>query len=432
MHFSEFGLHPKTLKAIEDTGYVTPTPIQQEAIPLVLHGLDVVGCAQTGTGKTASFTLPMIERLLTGRRRARMPRALVLTPTREIAMQVEDNFKKYSKYHELECALLVGGMSPVNQQKLLTKGVDVLIATPGRLLEQVEKGNVVLLDVSIFIIDEADRMLDMGFIPDIERIAAQLPAKRQTLMFSATMPDAIRKLAGKFLRMPQEVSITPTMMTADRVEQFACRVPAEFKDKQAALLQIITERNLTRAIIFCNRKVNVTALCKAMKKQGIDVAELHGDMMQGERMGTLEKFKADKIAFLVASDVAARGLHVDALPTVINFDVPNQPDDYVHRIGRTGRAGESGQSYTLVSPADAKAFAALEAHTGKPLTWLEGGVAPVSPAVPARRTPAHKSTAKPVPAPKKAQALSKQPTPELQINSGFGDDLPAFLRQSIG
>jgi superfamily II DNA/RNA helicase len=376
--FADLGLHEKTLTAVAESGYIHPTHIQQQAIPVVLEGRDVLGCAQTGTGKTASYTLPLIERLITGRARARMPRCLILAPTREIAMQVEENFAKYGKYHRLSTALLIGGMSPVEQERALLRGVDVLIATPGRLLEHFEKGKIILNDVRYLIIDEADRMLDMGFIPDIEIIVAKLPRTRQTLMFSATMPKAIRTLAEQFLHQPVEITITPKAMTAANVTQYVVPAPDDFAGKRAVLRALIAEQAIAKAIIFLNRKRDVDILAKSLQQHGYRVAAMHGDMTQGERLRTLDQFKADGFDFLVASDVAARGIHVEGLPAVINFDVPHIPDDYVHRIGRTGRAGQMGRAYTIASAEHGKYLEAVVDYTRTTFTRLELAVAPSS------------------------------------------------------
>ena len=390
-----------------ESGYIHPTAIQQQAIPVVLQGRDVLGCAQTGTGKTASYTLPLIERLITGRARARMPRCLILAPTREIAMQVEENFIKYGKYHRLSTALLIGGMSPVEQERALMRGVDVLIATPGRLLEHFEKGKIILTDVRYLIIDEADRMLDMGFIPDIETIVSKLPAARQTLMFSATMPKAIRKLAEQFLNDPVEITITPKAMTAANVVQYLVPAPDAFAQKRDLLRKLVREQEIAKAIIFLNRKRDVDALAKTLEQSGYRVAAMHGDMTQGERLRTLDQFKADSFDFLVASDVAARGIHVEGLPAVINFDVPHIPDDYVHRIGRTGRAGQTGKAYTIASHEHAKYLEAVLEYTKAEFITLDLGVAQAGPAGersdaegarkrPARsRTPRERKTAEP-------------------------------------
>ena len=363
MKFDELGLSPAVLQAVTDAGYTSPTPIQAQAIPYVLMGRDVLGCAQTGTGKTAGFTLPMIDILSAGRAKARMPRSLILEPTRELAAQVAENFEIYGKHTRLSMALLIGGVSFGDQEKKLDRGVDVLIATPGRLLDHIERGKVLLSDVKVLVIDEADRMLDMGFIPDIERIVGMLPKLRQTLFFSATMPPEIRKLADKFLMNPKEVSVAPPATVASTVRQGLAIVPAS--DKRDALRRLIEREDVQNAIIFCNRKRDVDILFKSLKSHGLDVGALHGDMVQSVRTETLERFKNGEIRLLVASDVAARGLDVDNLSHVFNFDVPTHPEDYVHRIGRTGRAGRSGAAFTLAAPDEGRYVAAIEQLSGQ-------------------------------------------------------------------
>jgi superfamily II DNA/RNA helicase len=357
MDFSELGLSPELLRAVSDAGYTTPTPIQQQAIPHVTAGRDVLGCAQTGTGKTAGFALPMIDKLTAGRARARMPRSLVLEPTRELATQVEAAFEVYGKHHKLTTALLIGGESFGDQERKLDRGVDVLIATPGRMLDLFERGKILLSDVRILVIDEADRMLDMGFIPDVERIVGLLPKQRQTLFFSATMPAEIRRLADAFLRTPVEVSVAPPASPAETVAQSIVVVHAE--DKREALRRLIRSEDVKNALIFCNRKKDVDILFKSLSKHGFDAAALHGDMVQSKRTETLERFRNNEIRLLVCSDVAARGLDIQGLSHVFNFDVPYHAEDYVHRIGRTGRAGRQGRSFTLAAPEDGKNVAAI-------------------------------------------------------------------------
>ncbi|MBV9834418.1 MAG: DEAD/DEAH box helicase [Alphaproteobacteria bacterium] len=369
MTFDALGLSPEVLKAVAETGYTTPTPIQEQAIPYVLMGRDVLGCAQTGTGKTAGFTLPMIDILAAGRARARMPRSLILEPTRELAAQVAESFEVYGKYNKLSMALLIGGMSFDDQEKILDRGVDVLIATPGRLLDHFERGKVLLNDVRILVIDEADRMLDMGFIPDVERIVSLMPTIRQTLFFSATMPPEIRKLADAFLMNPKEVTVARPATTASTVQQGVAIVPSE--DKREALRRLIRNEDVKNALIFCNRKKDVDILFQSLRKHGFSVGALHGDMSQAVRMETLERFKLGEIRLLVASDVAARGLDIDDLSHVFNFDAPFHPDDYVHRIGRTGRAGKTGVAYTLASPDDGGLIENIEKLIGKPIPRVE-------------------------------------------------------------
>src|SRR6185312_62053 len=343
MSFTDLGLSPEVLQAVADAGYTTPNPIQEQAIPYVLTGRDVLGCAQTGTGKTAGFTLPMIDILAAGRARARMPRSLILEPTRELAAQVATAFETYGKCHKLSMALLIGGESFVDQERKLDRGVDVLIATPGRLLDLHGRGKILLSDTRILVIDEADRMLDMGFIPDVERIVGLLPETRQTLFFSATMPAEIRKLADAFLRDPVEVAVAPPASPAATVIQSLAVVdPA---DKREALRRLIRAEDVKNALIFCNRKRDVDILFRSLTRHGFDAAALHGDMPQSKRTETLGRFKAGEIRLLVASDVAARGLDNAGLSHVFCFDVPYHAEDYVHRIGRTGRAGRPGRSF---------------------------------------------------------------------------------------
>ncbi|MFA7430989.1 MAG: DEAD/DEAH box helicase [Rhodospirillaceae bacterium] len=372
MSFSDLGLSPETLRAVEDSGYNTPTPIQEQAIPWVLMGRDVLGIAQTGTGKTASFTLPMIDVLASGRAKARMPRSLILAPTRELANQVAENFTKYGKYQKLTMALLIGGESFVEQNKVLERGVDVLIATPGRLMDMFDRGKILLRDVKILVIDEADRMLDMGFIPDVERIVGLLPPLRQTLFFSATMDKNIRKLADAFLHNPKEVKVDPGTSAAETVTQQL--VVVDHVEKRAALRHVIRMEDVRNAFIFCNRKRDVGMLYKSLTKHGFDVAQLHGDMPQSERTATLARFKAGEVRLMVCSDVAARGIDIADVSHVFNFDVPIHSEDYVHRIGRTGRAGREGRAYTIATPDDARFVAAIEKLVGKeiPRIVLEG------------------------------------------------------------
>ncbi len=372
MNFADLGLSPEVLQAVADAGYTAPTPIQEQAIPHVLTGRDVLGCAQTGTGKTAGFTLPMIDILAAGRARARMPRSLILEPTRELAAQVSNAFETYGKHHKLSMALLIGGESFVDQERKLDRGVDVLIATPGRLLDLFERGKILLSDVKILVIDEADRMLDMGFIPDVERIVGLLPKIRQTLFFSATMPPEIRRLADAFLMNPKEISVAPPASTAATVVQALITVEPE--DKREALRRLIRAEDVKNAIIFCNRKRDVDILYRSLAKHGFDAAALHGDMPQSRRTETLERFKEGAVRLLVASDVAARGLDVQGMSHVFNFDVPIHAEDYVHRIGRTGRAGREGRSFTLATPEDGRFVQAITKLIGKeiPLATVDG------------------------------------------------------------
>jgi superfamily II DNA/RNA helicase len=351
--FSQLGLSATTLKAVADTGYTTATPIQASAIPVALAGRDVLGIAQTGTGKTAAFTLPMIDRLSSGRAKARMPRALVLAPTRELADQVASSFEKYAKGTKLSWALLIGGVSMGDQVTLLNKGVDVLIATPGRLLDLFERGKVMLNGVEILVIDEADRMLDMGFIPDIERIFKLTPPRRQTLFFSATMPPEITRLTTQFLKDPTRLEASRPAATADTITQYLVRIPSsDPKAKRAALRALIGRADVRNGIVFCNRKSEVDVVAKSLKQHGFDAAPIHGDLDQSLRMKTLAAFRSGELKLLVASDVAARGLDIPDVSHVFNYDVSHHADDYVHRIGRTGRAGKLGQTFMIVTPAD--------------------------------------------------------------------------------
>ena len=365
MPFEELGLSTPILKAVDDAGYSEPTPIQQRAIPYVLQGRDVLGCAQTGTGKTAGFTLPMIDILSQGRARARMPRSLILEPTRELAAQVAENFEVYGKYHKLNMALLIGGVSFVDQSRIIDRGADVLIATPGRLLDHFERGGLLLRGVDVLVIDEADRMLDMGFIPDVERIVQLCNPKRQTLFFSATMPPEIRRLADIFLNDPTEISVAPPASPAETVDQTLTMVQPRAKDR--VLQSLLRSQPVKNALIFCNRKRDVDAVSKMLKSKGFDALALHGDMQQSYRMQTLEKFKNNEVKILVCSDVAARGLDIQGLSHVFLYDLPIHADDYVHRIGRTGRAGMPGRALTLATPEDGKFLAAVEKLIGKPI-----------------------------------------------------------------
>jgi len=355
--FSQLGLSPTTLQAVADTGYTTATPIQAQAIPVALSGRDVLGIAQTGTGKTAAFTLPMIDRLSSGRARARMPRALVIEPTRELADQVASSFERYAKGTKLSWALLIGGVSMGDQVAALNKGVDVLIATPGRLLDLFERGKILLTGVEMMVIDEADRMLDMGFIPDIERIFKLTPPKRQTLFFSATMPPEITRLTTQFLKDPTRIEASRPAATADTITQYLVRIPSsEPKMKRAALRALIGRADVKNGIVFCNRKSEVDTVAKSLKQHGFDAAPIHGDLDQSLRMKTLAAFRSGELKLLVASDVAARGLDIPDVSHVFNYDVSHHADDYVHRIGRTGRAGRKGQTFMIVTPADDRAL----------------------------------------------------------------------------
>ena len=377
MTFEELGLGPEVLKAVADAGYTQPTPIQEQAIPYVLMGRDVLGSAQTGTGKTAGFTLPMIEILAAGRAKARMPRSLILEPTRELAAQVAENFETYGKYHKLSMALLIGGVSFDDQEKKLDRGVDVLIATPGRLLDHVERGKVLLNDVKILVIDEADRMLDMGFIPDVERIVALVSKMRQTLFFSATMPPEILRLAYAFLMNPKQISVAAPATAAATVRQ--AMVWVNESDKREALRRIARAEDVRNGFIFCNRKRDVDILFKSLKTHGFSVGAMHGDMSQPTRIETLEKFRTGEIKFLVCSDVAARGIDIEDVSHVFVYDVPMHPEDFIHRIGRTGRAGREGKAFMLASGDDVKFVDAIERMTGHKIPVIDiDGLAPLT------------------------------------------------------
>jgi len=364
--FSELGLSAPTLQAVADTGYTVATPIQAQAIPVALAGRDVLGIAQTGTGKTAAFTLPMIDRLVAGRSKARMPRSLVIAPTRELADQVAMAFDKYSKGQKLTWALLIGGVSFGDQEMKLDRGVDVLIATPGRLLDHFERGKLLLTGVQIMVVDEADRMLDMGFIPDIERIFKLTPVKKQTLFFSATMPPEITRLTKQFLNDPVRIEASRPATTGENIAQHIVRIPSsDPAAKRLALRTLIQDPEVRNGIVFCNRKTEVDVVAKSLKKHGFDASPIHGDLDQSMRTRTLEAFRKGELKLLVASDVAARGLDIPDVSHIFNYDVPHHADDYVHRIGRTGRAGKSGQTFMIITPADGRALEKVLKLTGK-------------------------------------------------------------------
>jgi superfamily II DNA/RNA helicase len=406
MTFADLGLSDQLLRAVTDSGYDEPTPIQRAAIPSVLMGKDLIGIAQTGTGKTAGFVLPMIDILHQGRSRARMPRSLILEPTRELAMQVAENFEKYGKYHPLSMALLMGGVQMGDQVKALEKGVDVLIATPGRLMDLFGRGKIMLNDCNLLVIDEADRMLDMGFIPDIEEICSKLPKSRQTLLFSATMPPPIQKLAAKFLNDPKRVEVARPATANVNIEQRLVEVSPD--KKKDALRDILRHEEFRNAIIFCNRKTTVRELASSLKRSGFKVGQIQGDMDQSDRIAEFDRFKRDEINILVASDVAARGLDVKGVSHVINFDVPWQPDDYIHRIGRTGRAGMTGIAITLATRQDAEAVAGIEKLTGFKIARSGKAAEPPPGADEAEPRRSDRKRAKAPPKPER----SKQPAPE--------------------
>jgi superfamily II DNA/RNA helicase len=480
--FSELGLSAPTLQAVADTGYTTATPIQAQAIPVVLAGRDVLGIAQTGTGKTAAFTLPMIDRLAAGRSKARMPRSLVIAPTRELADQVAMSFDKYAKGQKLSWALLIGGVSFGDQEMKLDRGVDVLIATPGRLLDHFERGKLLLTGVQIMVVDEADRMLDMGFIPDLERIFKLTPVKKQTLFFSATMPPEITRLTKQFLNDPVRIEASRPATTGENITQHVVRIPsADPGVKRLALRTLAGAEDVRNGIVFCNRKSEVDVVAKSLKKHGFDASPIHGDLEQSVRTRTLDAFRKGELKLLVASDVAARGLDIPDVSHVFNYDVPHHADDYVHRIGRTGRAGKSGETFMLVTPADARSLdkvlkligktpnevtldvdwsqvkPSVRAKSGRPERRGErdrdrGRGRPASETSVAAMTPITQTVAEvpePAPAPPPPRAKAPKPDPVRAAERptqprkgvqpvrprdddddrvvGFGGDLPAFL-----
>jgi superfamily II DNA/RNA helicase len=467
MSFSNLGLSDKVLAAVAATGYTTPTPIQEQAIPHVLARRDVLGIAQTGTGKTAAFVLPMLTLLEKGRARARMPRTLILEPTRELAAQVKENFDRYGAGQKLNVALLIGGVSFGDQDAKLGRGVDVLIATPGRLLDHTERGKLLMTGVELLVIDEADRMLDMGFIPDIERICKLVPFTRQTLFFTATMPSEIRRITETFLHNPEKVEVSKPASTAVTVTQSQIGCSKEPREKRELLRQLLRDaKDLKNAIIFCNRKREVAILHKSLQKHGFGAAALHGDMDQTARMASLEQFRKGELPLLVASDVAARGLDIPEVSHVFNFDVPHHPDDYVHRIGRTGRAGRLGTAISIVSPLDQKSILAIEKLIGQPIPRVEGSSAPARVSAPEadtaateiesaprksrrggqrsrhREKNAAKPAAKPAPASKSAAKTPAAPPPSLgripmaaaaqdHVEPGDHSHLPAFLLRPV-
>lgn len=388
MSFSTLGLSAKVLSAVESAGYTEPTPIQANAIPYVLERRDVIGIAQTGTGKTASFTLPMLSILERGRARARMPRSLILEPTRELAAQVAENLARYGANHKMTVALLIGGVSFDEQDKKLSRGADIVIATPGRLLDHVERGKLLLRGVEVLVIDEADRMLDMGFIPDIERICGLIPFTRQTLFFSATMAPEIKRLTDAFLQNPQTVEVSRPASTAENVTQRLVSSKTDDFEKRSVLRnQLRDADDLQNAIIFCNRKRDVSVVYRSLEKHGFLAGALHGDMDQHSRTMMLESFRSGKIPILVASDVAARGLDIPAVSHVFNYDVPHHAEDYIHRIGRTGRAGRSGTAISIATSKDRAYLSAIESLIGNKIEWSEEPPAPAVEAEPAKKKP---------------------------------------------
>jgi superfamily II DNA/RNA helicase len=440
MSFSTLGLSEKVVSAVASAGYKTPTPIQEQAIPHVLARRDVLGIAQTGTGKTAAFTLPMLTLLEQGRARARMPRMLILEPTRELAAQVEESFVKYGANHKLNVALLIGGVSFDDQDVKLTRGVDVLIATPGRLLDHSERGRLLLTGVELLVIDEADRMLDMGFIPDIERICKLVPFTRQTLFFTATMPPEIRRITEQFLHNPLRVEVTRPATTVATTTQLIAKSGREGHEKRDTLRRLIRSADgLKNAIIFCNRKRDVATLYRSLLRHGFSVQALHGDMDQPARMAALEQFRKGEVTLLVASDVAARGLDILDVSHIYNFDVPHHPDDYVHRIGRTGRAGRSGTAITIVAGStDAKAVAAIEKLIGQtiPAIGKPQGASDESPAPqhrPTERPHGHHHPGRKTPLARSEDTRARRAPapPRARREEADSSHLPAFLFRPV-
>jgi superfamily II DNA/RNA helicase len=469
MPFSKLGLSDKVLAAVKSAGYPAPTPIQEQAIPHVLARRDVLGIAQTGTGKTAAFTLPMLTMLEQGRARARMPRTLILEPTRELAAQVEDSFEKYGKNHKLNVALIIGGVSFDDQDQKLMRGVDVLIATPGRLLDHFERGRLLLTGVELLVIDEADRMLDMGFIPDIERICKLVPFTRQTLFFTATMPPEIRRITEQFLHNPVRVEVAKPATTVATITQQLIKTGREPHDTRDTLRRTIRSADsFKNAIVFCNRKREVAQLHRSLVRHGFNAVALHGDLDQSARTAALDAFRKGEAKLLIASDVAARGLDIPDVSHVFNFDVPHHADDYVHRIGRTGRAGKSGIAITIVGPGDGKAVGEIEKLIGQSIPWAEPATGAVTEAADATaeasrdghrdsrgggrhkarghrgttRRPhreGHSSYAEPVesraPAPvariEEARHRQAPARPREPADHGSGEHLPAFLLRPV-
>jgi superfamily II DNA/RNA helicase len=441
MTFADLGLSDQLLRAVKDSGYTEPTPIQRGAIPAVLMGKDLIGIAQTGTGKTAGFVLPMLDILGNGRSRARMPRSLILEPTRELAAQVAENFEKYGKNHKLSMALLIGGVQMGDQVKALEKGVDVLIATPGRLMDLFARGKIMLNDCNLLVIDEADRMLDMGFIPDIEEICSKLPASRQTLLFSATMPPPIQKLASKFLKEPKQIEVARPATANVNIDQRLVEVkPA---DKRETLRKLLREEGVKTAIIFSNRKSTVRELTTSLRRARFAAGQIHGDMDQSDRIAELDRFKSGEINILVASDVAARGLDVKDVSHVFNFDVPWQPDDYIHRIGRTGRAGAKGIAITLATREEADQVAAIEKLLGHKISRLgatatesqrksepEKKAQPQRKAEQQRKSEPKREHPKPSPAKAEQPKRSEKPKEPVDADSDWNGPMPSFLSVS--
>ena len=438
--FSDLDLDPDVLKAISEAGYDTPTPIQEQAIPVALSGRDVLGIAQTGTGKTASFTLPLITILSKGRARARMPRSLVLAPTRELAAQVAESFETYAKFKKLSMALLIGGVSFKDQDRLIDRGVDVLIATPGRLLDHFERGKLMLTGIEVMVVDEADRMLDMGFIPDIERIFKLTPFTRQTLFFSATMPSEIVRITNEFLQNPERIEVARQATTAETITQSVCIFKASRKDradkeKREVLRALLKAEGdtITNGIIFCNRKRDVDIVAKSLQSHGFNAAPIHGDLDQSLRTKTLDNFRSGDLTLLIASDVAARGLDIPAVSHVFNFDVPIHAEDYVHRIGRTGRAGREGKAITLCIASDTKYLDRVEELIKKEIPRIDNPIA----SAPKPEEPAAEAPAKAERAPRKRTDRSNGKSRggrrgrEAETVVGMGDHVPAFLMREL-
>jgi len=458
MTFDELGLSPKLLEAISNAGYTDPTPIQAGAIPPALEGRDVLGIAQTGTGKTASFTLPLIEKLSRGRAKARMPRSLIIAPTRELAAQVAENFETYAKGQKLTMALLIGGVAFQPQVDILNKGADVLIATPGRLLDHFERGGLLLTGVQMLIVDEADRMLDMGFIPDLEKIFSLTPPRKQTLFFSATMPKEIQRLVDRFLNNPQKVEVARPATTSANIQQYLVKLDNSTpKAKRTALRLAMSRDDVRNGIIFSNRKRDVDIVARSLQKHGFSAAPIHGDLDQSARTATLANFKSGELKFLIASDVAARGLDIPDVSHVFNYDLPHHADDYVHRIGRTGRAGKTGESVSIATPADDKALKAIESLTKQTieLLTLEGLEEALADAATPSRSRSRRGKSDETPKRSEAETAERKEKPAREENPvrdkpkpaktksrsrqdrgerdggpvvGFGDHLPDFMR----
>ena len=439
MNFADLGLSESLLQAVEEAGYTEPTPIQAQAIPPVLMMKDIIGIAQTGTGKTASFVLPMIDVMAAGRRRALMPRSLILAPTRELAAQVAENFEKYGKNHDLKLALLIGGVQMGDQVKALNEGVDVLIATPGRLMDLFERGKILLNGCELLVIDEADRMLDMGFIPDIEFICSKLPETRQTMLFSATMPPPIEKLAKKFLNNPKRIEVSRAATTNKDITAF--KVPVKPRQKRETLRWLLNHDQVETAIVFANRKTTVRELNKSLQGYGFRSSEIHGDMDQSSRIKELDRFKAGEVNILVASDVAARGLDIKGVSHVFNFDTPWHPDDYVHRIGRTGRAGAKGRAFTFVTDEDAEAIGNVEKLTKNEIpvfgkSDVRVDLVEKSAAPPEKKQPSRKSRQKDevednAPAPKREPRRGRRRDEDIRdeqsVSGDWNGPIPGFL-----